>query len=155
VALANGHFFWWTGHHPERVRQVERLLTWLELEAAGRPVVVCGDFNSTPDTPAIALMRRRFASAHAAAHGREPDYTAPAPLLRPEHPIKKAIVQTMSLFANRTLRPWRGTLDYIFVSPGVRVLDCRVVLDQPASGDPTLYASDHFGLAATLEVEAP
>lgn len=152
TTLVNGHFFWWTGHHPARVRQVERLLAWLQPALAERPVVVCGDFNSTPDTPAIALMQRHFVSAHAAAHGREPDYTAPAPLRRPEHRLKRLIVQTMSLFANRTGRPWRGTLDYIFANRRTRVLDCRVVLDQPAAHDPGLYPSDHFGLAAELHL---
>jgi hypothetical protein len=27
-----------------------------------------------------------------------------------------------------------------------------VFLDRPSPGDPTLYASDHLGLAATLEI---
>jgi endonuclease/exonuclease/phosphatase family metal-dependent hydrolase len=50
----------------------------------------------------------------------------------------------------RTLR--RDTLDYIFVSPGVQVLGCDLILNQPSPQDPTLYASDHFGLAATLRL---
>jgi hypothetical protein len=38
------------------------------------------------------------------------------------------------------------------VSPDVRVIECGVFLDRPSPGDPTLYASDHLGLAATLEI---
>jgi len=38
------------------------------------------------------------------------------------------------------------------VSPDVRVVECGVFLDRPSPDDPTLYASDHLGLAATLEI---
>jgi endonuclease/exonuclease/phosphatase family metal-dependent hydrolase len=150
--LANGHFFWWTGDHPERVRQIQLLLEWLHDWPAEVPLAVCGDFNGEPHTSAIQLMRERFASAHALVHGREPVYTAPAPLQRPMHPLQRLVVGVMGMIANRSLKPWRGTLDYIFVNGGVRVRDCRVVLNEPAPHDPTLYPSDHFGLAATLEL---
>jgi len=33
------------------------------------------------------------------------------------------------------------------------VLDCDVFLDRPDADDPGLYASDHLGLIATLEIE--
>jgi endonuclease/exonuclease/phosphatase family metal-dependent hydrolase len=58
----------------------------------------------------------------------------------------------LSLFANRQFKLWRGTLDYVFVNEHVGVHDCRVILNQPAPHDPTLYPSDHVGLAATLEL---
>jgi hypothetical protein len=35
------------------------------------------------------------------------------------------------------------------------VVDCRVILDRPSPDDPTLYPSDHLGLAATLEMAPP
>ena len=41
--------------------------------------------------------------------------------------------------------------------PG-QVVECGVFLDRPSPDDPTLYASDHLGLAAKLEIpvsEAP
>ena len=47
---------------------------------------------------------------------------------------------------------WHGTLDYIFINRGLRAIDCQVVLNQPASHDPRLYPSDHFGLCADLEI---
>jgi endonuclease/exonuclease/phosphatase family metal-dependent hydrolase len=46
---------------------------------------------------------------------------------------------------------WRNTLDYIFVDPRVRVMDCTLILDKPAQGNPKFYASDHFGLLAILD----
>lgn len=151
--LVNGHFFWWVGDHPERVRQIRLLLDWLREWPAVLPLAVCGDFNGEPHTTAIQLMREHFVSAHAAVHGREPEYTAPTPLRRPGHPLQRLVVGVMSVIANRTLKPWRGTLDYIFVNDGVRVRTCEVVLNAPAPHDPTLYPSDHFGLAATLEFD--
>jgi endonuclease/exonuclease/phosphatase family metal-dependent hydrolase len=45
---------------------------------------------------------------------------------------------------------WHGTLDYIFVDPRVKVLDCTLILDKPVPENPRLYASDHFGLLAVL-----
>ena len=50
---------------------------------------------------------------------------------------------------------WRGTLDYIFVTPPAPgrpspVLEARLAFHSPAEHDPTLYPSDHFGLAARL-----
>ena len=43
-------------------------------------------------------------------------------------------------------------LDYIWVRGTVTVDDCRLVFDRPAVDDPTLYPSDHRGLAAHLRV---
>ena len=45
-----------------------------------------------------------------------------------------------------------GCLDYIWVRGAVRVVDCRLAWDRPAVDDPTLYPSDHLGLAAHLEI---
>jgi endonuclease/exonuclease/phosphatase family metal-dependent hydrolase len=45
---------------------------------------------------------------------------------------------------------WHGTLDYIFVDPRIKVLDCTLIMDKPGQEDPRLYASDHFGLLAVL-----
>lgn len=151
--FVNGHFFWWTGPHPKRLAQVERLLGWLAAETPpGQPVVAVGDFNGEPHTDALQRMGQRFRSAHAARHGHEPPFTAPTPLQRPQITFKKLLVRGLRLLNKQKHRHWRGTLDYIFVSPEVTVADCRVVLDQPAPADPTLYPSDHFGLAAWLDL---
>jgi endonuclease/exonuclease/phosphatase family metal-dependent hydrolase len=58
----------------------------------------------------------------------------------------------IQLATDHTFKPWRGTLDYIFVNDRVRVLECDVTLNQPSPSDPTIYPSDHFGLTATLEI---
>ncbi len=155
VLFVNGHYHWLPGVHGPRVRQVERVLHRAEAFLPDIPVVACGDFNGLPGSPAIDLMRRSFASAHESFHGREPDFTCPTPLTS-GHAARSAVTRgLLRLFTNRPGDSWRGTLDYIFVSPGLRVVECGVVLDRPSPGDPTLYASDHLGVAATLEIPPP
>ena len=152
VVVANTHLYWPPGLHAARLRQVERLLAWLEASEPGAPVVLCGDFNATPGSLAIARVRRSLASAHEMVHGREPEFTCPTPLVIGGR-VRGAITRgLLRLFSNRPGASWQGTLDYIFVSPGVRVADCGVILDQPSPEDPCLYASDHLGLAAILEL---
>jgi endonuclease/exonuclease/phosphatase family metal-dependent hydrolase len=152
VVLVNGHYHWLPGAHAARVRQVERVLERLKMLDPETAVVACGDFNGTPGSPAIDLMRRSFVSAHETRHGREPDYTCPTALVSRER-LRGAVTRgLLRLFTNRAEGSWRGTLDYIFVSPGVRVVECDVFLDLPSPNDSTLYASDHFGLVATLEI---
>jgi endonuclease/exonuclease/phosphatase family metal-dependent hydrolase len=151
LVFCNGHYFWKPLESEQRVHQVRRLLDWLGALPAEWPVIAVGDFNGTPGSRALQLMRTRFASAHAAQHGREPEWTCPTPLGYAgwAHWVKS---YALSVLANRRLKLWRGTLDYIFVNAPIRVRACRVILDQPAPHDPTLYPSDHLGLAATLEV---
>jgi endonuclease/exonuclease/phosphatase family metal-dependent hydrolase len=157
LILANTHLYWWPGESTERNDQVGRLLDWLSQHPAEAALVVCGDFNGTPDSTAIKLMRGRFQSAYAARHGHEPEYTCPTPLAvqRPQtrRDYRRALRRLLiKLLTDRTLKPWRGTLDYIFVHQPLRVVECDVVLNRPAPDDPSLYPSDHFGLAATLEM---
>jgi endonuclease/exonuclease/phosphatase family metal-dependent hydrolase len=152
VVLVNGHYYWPTGLHGARVRQVTRVLDAVKALDPGTSVIACGDFNATPGSPAIDLLSRNLVSAHEARHGREPEYTCPTPLVgrwRVREILTRGLLR---LFTNRPGGSWRGTLDYIFVSPDVRVVECGVFLDRPSPGDPTLYASDHLGLAATLEI---
>src|SRR4029078_10176786 len=114
---------------------------------SGAEVVLCGDFNATPGSRPIGRLRRSLNSAHEAVHGREPEFTCPTPLVCGGR-VRGAITRgLLRLFTNRPGETWRDTLDYIFVSRGVRVVDCGVILDRPSSEDPTLYASDHLGLA--------
>jgi endonuclease/exonuclease/phosphatase family metal-dependent hydrolase len=152
VVAVNTHLCWPPGVDAARSRQVERLLAWVGAAAPGEAVVVCGDFNATPGARSIARMRRTFASAHEAVHGREPEFTCPTPLAVGGRVRGAATRILLRLVSNRPGGPWRGTLDYIFVGPGVRVVACGVILDGPSPDDPTLYASDHLGLAAALEI---
>ncbi|MEJ7640027.1 MAG: endonuclease/exonuclease/phosphatase family protein [Singulisphaera sp.] len=79
VVVVNTHLYWLPGAQAARVRQVERLLDWVGAIEPGATVVVCGDFNATPGSIAIALVKRSLTSAHEAVHGHEPEYTCPTP----------------------------------------------------------------------------
>jgi endonuclease/exonuclease/phosphatase family metal-dependent hydrolase len=152
VLVANTHLFWPAGVHAPRVRQVERLLVWVRASEPGAASIICGDFNATPGSPTIAVIRRSYVSAHEAVHGMEPDYTYPTTLVFGGRFRRAVTRRLLRVFTNRPGATWRGTLDYIFVSPEIQVVECGVILDRPATDDPTLYASDHLGLMATLEV---
>jgi len=152
LMLVNGHFYWEPGESSARKEQIELLLDWLDNQPAEIPVIVVGDFNGSPDTPAIELMRNYFDSAHRAVHGDEPAYTCPSPL--PKSNRVKIRIFIGWRFGNRP-KPdpiWRGTLDYIFVDPRLNTEECRVVLDQPEENSNNIYPSDHFGIYARIKV---
>jgi endonuclease/exonuclease/phosphatase family metal-dependent hydrolase len=155
LLFANGHFYWQPGESNERLDQIRLLLEWLEAKSGNLPSVVCGDFNSTPDTQSIQCMRELYASAYAQFNGKEPQYTAPTPLPR----SKLSLVRTLLRYIRRIRLSelslnWHGTLDYIFINERLQVQDCRVVLDRPDPNQARLYPSDHFGLYAALQVMA-
>lgn len=121
-----------------RREQAERLVRWIDSDGWDVPKVLVGDFNSPPGTRPIRLIKERFASAYEVIHGNEPDITIPTPLF----PLDKWPANW----------PKGVAVDYIFVSRSLRVTDARVVLDRPSSADSTLYPTDHFALAATIEL---
>jgi endonuclease/exonuclease/phosphatase family metal-dependent hydrolase len=131
-------------HHPrdahaERLGQVEALVPWLDAAPAADALVVVGDFNADPREPACARMRDAgFRSAYAAANGAEPAVTWPSGLQAPA--------------MDTDGEP--DCLDYVWVRGAADVEAARLVFDRPAAGDPTLYPSDHVGVAATLRIGA-
>jgi len=153
IYLANSHLYWQPGESAARLRQVERLQNWLHGFSGNPPGIVCGDFNGTPETLAIQHMRQRFLSAYASIHGKEPDFTCPTPLPRSTWSVTRTFLGFFLLIRPQHIKlNWRGTLDYIFVNPRLKVTQCQVVLDQPSDGNPRIYPSDHFGLYAEIEI---
>ena len=86
--------------------------------AAGRPLVVGGDFNSPPDSYACRRMRESLQSAFASA-GSGFGWSFPS-----NHPLLR--------------------IDHLFASADMRVLDCRV-LPTGASGHCPLVADFAWG----------
>ena len=120
-----------------RGEQAAALVDWLASAPAHDALVVAGDFNAEPHEPAAARMREAgFASAFALANGEEPAVTWPSG------------IQADGMDTDGD----PGCLDYLWVRGTVRVEEARLVFDRPAVGDPTLYPSDHLGLAARIEV---
>jgi endonuclease/exonuclease/phosphatase family metal-dependent hydrolase len=101
------------------------------------PLVVVGDFNAEPSEPAYRVMSDAgFRSAAAVANGREPAVTWPSGIQAPG--------------MDTDGEP--GCLDYIWVRGAIEVDACRLAFDRPAVNDPTLYPSDHLGLAARIRL---
>jgi len=143
----NTHLYWVPSREGSAIRrqQAERLLQWVAMHGGASHQVIVGDFNAIPTGQTTALMKRTFRSAYEVAQGRDPDRTWPSPLI--------STVNVMRAFGVPSLPPdYSGTLDYIFVSHRVEVLEARVVFDRPDTVDETLYPSDHFGLMARLQV---
>jgi endonuclease/exonuclease/phosphatase family metal-dependent hydrolase len=135
-------------------RQREEQVMAIDRVVAARPdepQIVLGDFNARPESDEIRWLtglttlegRRTFyQDAWARRHPAEPGWT-----------WASANPYTTALGFLQTDR----RLDYIFVTPERRdgrgrILDCRLVFDQPAPGG--VYASDHFGLLADVQVTA-
>lgn len=121
----NTHF----GGVGEEVRsaQARRILDWMDARRP-LPAVLMGDLNARPGSPTIELLSSRLRSAHVVVHGREPDHTVPTPL---------------------RVRGAYSVLDYVFVNDLVEVEDAGLAFDGVDPSDPTLAASDHYGLVVT------
>jgi endonuclease/exonuclease/phosphatase family metal-dependent hydrolase len=122
----------------ERDDQTRRLLDWLVAGPAADAQVVVGDFNADPAEPTYARMvAAGFRSAFAEANGAEPAVTWPSGLQAPA--------------MDTDGEP--ACLDYVWVRGAVRVVDARLAFDRPDPDDPTLFPSDHLGIAAHLEID--
>jgi endonuclease/exonuclease/phosphatase family metal-dependent hydrolase len=143
VVVAVTHLHHLPDDAAERDGQVATVLDWLGADGGGEgtpaadATIVMGDFNAHPEEPAYARMAAAgFRSAYAEANGAEPAVTWPSGLRAPAMDLE-------------------GTprcLDYIWIRGAVRVDRARLVFDRPDPEDPTLYPSDHLGVAAHLEI---
>ena len=158
LIFVNLHLFWFPGKSRQRLLQVDRIFNWLDNFSQDASVVLCGDFNSPPESPTIQKVEQRFVSAYKVKHGKEPDFTVPTSL-----PVSK-LFQTATLLRFiltqwKQIRnidiAWHGTLDYIFVDNQAKVEECELILNHPAPGKPNLYPSDHLGLYANLKMSDP
>ena len=121
----------------QRDVQAEALVRWLDDGPSTDAQAVVGDFNADPDEATYARMvAAGFRSAHREAHGREPALTWPSGIQAPG----------MDTDGDP------DCLDYLWIRGLATVDDCGLVFHRPAVDDPTLYPSDHLGLAARLRV---
>lgn len=123
----NTHFYW---RKDIARRQSGPLIAKKVKEIAGSfPVVVTGDFNSRPETPQINDIVANLKDAYGAT---ESD--------------RKGVEGTGFPGGVFQGQPG-GRIDYIFVSPQVRVLDYEVLSDV-YNGD--RYPSDHLPVTSTI-----
>jgi endonuclease/exonuclease/phosphatase family metal-dependent hydrolase len=124
-----------------KLEQVQAVLAepWLRDAASIR--LLCGDFNSVPDSPTVAYIRE-----HSGWHVQE---AAPRPRLGGERPVTFSPRNTNVREGARS-----AVLDYVFsLAPAARRqprVSAAVVLDQPTG---SVFPSDHFGVFA--EIGAP
>lgn len=125
------------------------------LKFAQAPAIIAGDFNALPRNKSVKMMHVEFASAHKLVHGREPARTYPSPLWRGKgmrHSLRRTAIRLWKLLTFRAKTDWAGAIDYIFVSKSIKVKNCEMVFNQPAKNNKQLYASDHYGLMADIEI---
>ena len=141
------HLSWEMWHAPRREAQVVALDEFVKSHLGSLPPIVCGDFNTPPDSAVIYFMTGRmglagrgtyYRDAWARRHPHDDGYTWSD---RNPHAVR---------WLERNRR-----LDYIFVGQ-IRpdgwgaILDSRVVLDAPSAEG--IWASDHFGVFAEIGV---
>jgi endonuclease/exonuclease/phosphatase family metal-dependent hydrolase len=120
-----------------REAQARALVAWLATRPPAGGTIVVGDFNAEPVEPAYRVMAEAgFRSASVEANGAEPDVTWPSGIQAPG----------MDTDGDP------GCLDYIWLRGPLRAVTCRLAFDRPAADDPTLYPSDHLGLAARVAI---
>lgn len=113
-----------------RLPQAVRLMEWVQAQEF--PSLIVGDFNAPPPRDTILHIKKTHSSAYEIIHGCEPAFTCPTPLIAP--------------------RP-SEIVDYLFFDANAfHVKTCELILTQPAPDDDTLYASDHFGMLAEIEL---
>jgi endonuclease/exonuclease/phosphatase family metal-dependent hydrolase len=137
VLFAATHLHHVPADEAQRDEQAARLLDWLSAAPATDAQIVVGDFNAEPEEPAIVRIRAAgYRSAYAEANGADPAVTWPSGIQAPG--------------MDTDGEP--GCLDYIWLRGSIRATEARLAFDRPATGDSTLYPSDHLGLAAHLVV---
>ncbi|MCP9236112.1 glycerophosphodiester phosphodiesterase family protein [Lewinella sp. JB7] len=131
----NGHeFMAFNTHFDHRGEQARvesaRLITRMmdSLNTDDLPVVLTGDLNLTPETEAIRTLTDSLVDAYATA------------------PVRLGPAGTFTGFDHAT--PAERRIDYIMVSPGIRVRKFATLTDAVDGR----YPSDHFAVVASLDL---
>ncbi len=114
--------------------QVESLLAFADNVEG--PAILAGDFNALESSPQIISLSSVWVDAYRAIHPGELGYTGSVDNLQagPDEPLEKRI-------------------DYIFVSPNLRLLDAGRFANHPFPVDGGwLWVSDHIGLWIVIEI---
>lgn len=123
VDVVATHLAWQDDAGPVRARQIADLLNWLPDD--GAPLVVMGDFNATQEDSGLSVLTG-------------PDYFSALP--------RGAAVTTLNPAKGHPNR----VIDHIFVrSADFAPVSARVFATEAVGGE---YASDHFGVAATVRL---
>jgi len=120
-----------------RAAQAQALARWMEDAPAADATVIAGDFNAPPEEPACEVMRASgYRSAFAEANGTEPAFTWPSGIQSP----------TMDTDGDP------ACVDYLWIRGRVAAVRAWLACNEPSATDATLFPSDHFAVAAELEI---
>ena len=108
------------------------LLAQIDSLAGKSPVIVTGDFNSTPTSPAYKTLTEGKKLLNALDVSETPHYGP---------------INTSSGFEVKK-EPIRSRIDYIFVNEKVKVLEHATLSDQQEGR----YYSDHLPVIAEIEL---
>ncbi len=108
-----------------RSAQIRDLIAFVEATRRDAPVIVAGDFNTTPGAAELDLLSPLLADAYAAVHAEQAGEERPT---------------TLNPQAGHTPR----FIDYIFHSAALEPTAAEILFDEPAAD--STWASDHFGV---------
>lgn len=127
-----------------RHKQLMQLSDYINFHDRGNPTVVMGDFNvvhASEEFKNVGVAMNGFIDIWAKTHPYEPGYTSDSnrnPWVNPRDPSR---------------------IDYIFIRDGInykwKINQVNLAFDQPLSAKGSkkqMIASDHFGVAASLEL---
>lgn len=131
IRVATTHLKAKEGNQELRRSQAEQLVEVLSGHRG--PVVIGGDFNDVPGSPAYRVMSESFASAYAGLLHGEPDWTT---------------------WKVRKTGEVRRTIDYVWHSPELRPVSCLSIPDddrvEPDRFPSMQYPSDHLSLVVSF-----
>lgn len=128
------HLYRSRGEDSLRLYQVQQLLAWIDRRDDVTARLICGDFNATLEKPSAALMATRFRHTQTSP-------TAFTPLADGAGAISHPYWPRMD-----------RSIDYIWVSEDVSILESGICFDKASPADATLWPSDHAGVWADLEI---
>jgi endonuclease/exonuclease/phosphatase family metal-dependent hydrolase len=115
-----------------RLPQMQHILHWMFGREGDHRWLLLGDMNAQPASSTIQAARQHLASALPTDV-----VTFPSPLRASEYPPNLAL-----------------QIDYVLYDAArLRLLNAVVIARESHSHDPTLFASDHYGVAAEFSLE--
>lgn len=124
----NVHFYW--RKHIAKEKSGPLMVRKIKEVAGGMPVIVAGDFNSRPETSQISAIKEILNDAYDVSLSERQGVEGtgfPGGVFQGEP---------------------GGRIDYVFVSPEIRVLDYKVISDQYNNDR---YPSDHLPVTSLIE----
>lgn len=139
-ALKDDSVVWFFNLHldhrsqPSREKSTALLLERIKNRAGSEPVIIAGDFNATPENPAIITLSDASTS------------------LRTIYGL--AGIPAAGTFHDFTGRPAASAIDFIFLDPAHWKVSRAEILKTtfPASDGSIAWPSDHFPLMAEIEL---